>query len=94
MPKYPLTERLLGESMESTTLEALRDFLGPKSEQELLLLATIELYREGKLSLGKAAELAGLSVREFLYELRKRNVPINYTREEAEEDIKLVEGLE
>ncbi len=80
--------------MESTTPNAFRDFLGSEPEKELVLLATIELYREGKLSLGKAAELAGLSVREFLYELRKRNVPINYTREEAEEDIKLVEGLE
>ncbi|GAB6101145.1 UPF0175 family protein [Thermococcus atlanticus] len=79
--------------MESVTPEAFRDFLGPKPERELVLLAAIELYREGKLSLGKAAEFAGLSVREFLYELRKRDVPINYTREEAEEDIRTVEGL-
>ncbi|AEK73673.1 hypothetical protein GQS_08895 [Thermococcus sp. 4557] len=76
------------------TPKAFRDFLGPKPERELVLLAAIELYREGKLSLGKAAEFAGLSVREFLYELRKRDVPINYTMENAEEDVKLVEGLE
>ncbi len=79
--------------MESVTPEAFRDFLGPRPERELVLLAAIELYRERKVSLGKAAEFAGLSVREFLYELRKRDVPINYTREEAEEDIKAIEGL-
>ena len=79
--------------MESTTPEGFRDFLGPRPERELLLLAAIELYREGKLSLGKAAEFASLSVREFLYELRKRDVPINYTRKEAEADIRTIEGL-
>ncbi|CAD5244947.1 UPF0175 family protein [Thermococcus camini] len=61
-----------------------------QSRRELVLLAAIELYREGKLSLEKATEFAGLSVREFLYELRKRDVPINYTLEEAREDIKLI----
>lgn len=80
--------------MESVTFREFREFLGPESERELILLAAIELYREGKVSLGKASQLANLSVREFLYELRKRNVPINYTREEAEEDIRLIEGLE
>ncbi|GAB6135845.1 UPF0175 family protein [Thermococcus prieurii] len=80
--------------MEGVTPATLREFLGPKPERELLLLAAIELYREGRLSLGKAAEFAGLSLREFLYELRKRDVPINYTMEEAEADIETVDGLE
>ncbi len=78
--------------MEGVTSTTLRGFLGPKPERELLLFAVIELYREGRLSLGKAAEFAGLSVREFLYKPRKRDVPISYTREEA--DIETVEGLE
>ncbi len=80
--------------MESVTFREFREFLGPEPERELILLAAIELYREGKVSLGKAAQLAGLSVREFIYELRRRGIPINYTREEAEEDVKLIEGLE
>lgn len=84
----------MGERMEGTTSKTFREFLGPKPEKELLLLAAIELYREKRLSLGKAAEFAGVSVREFLYELRKRDVPINYTTEEAKKDIQLVEGLE
>ncbi len=80
--------------METTTPKAFQDFLGPEPERELIILAAIELYREGKLSLGKAAQLSGLGVREFLYELKRRGIPINYTLEEAEEDIRLIEGLE
>ncbi|MFA4702073.1 UPF0175 family protein [Pyrococcus kukulkanii] len=71
----------------------IKGLLGPKPEKEIMLPAAIELYREGKLSLGKAAEFAGLTVREFLYGLRKRKIPINYTEEEAEKDVKTVEGL-
>ena len=65
----------MDERMEGTTSNTFREFLGPKPEKELLLLAAIELYREKRLSLGKAAEFAGVSIREFLYELRKRDVP-------------------
>jgi len=42
------------------------------------------------------AELAGLSLREFLHELRSRRVPLNYDLEELEKDMKtmmtLIEG--
>jgi len=41
-------------------------------EDEVKLLVALELYREGKVSLGKAAGIAGLRMREFLYELRTR----------------------
>ncbi|WP_056934763.1 UPF0175 family protein [Thermococcus barophilus] len=62
-------------------------------DTEVRLLTAIELYREGKVSLGKAAEIAGLSIREFLYELRKRDIPINYDLEELKKDIETIEGL-
>ena len=62
-------------------------------EEELRLLVALELYREGRVSLGKAAELAGLSLREFLYELRSRRVPLNYDLEELEEDVKTMRTL-
>ena len=64
-----------------------------KLEDELRLLATLELYREGRVSLGKAAEIAGLSLREFLYELRIRRIPLNYDLEELEEDLKVINEL-
>jgi predicted HTH domain antitoxin len=48
----------------------------------------VELYREGNLSLGKAAELAGFKSRwEMLLLLKEKKVPINYSVEELEEDI-------
>ncbi len=62
-------------------------------EDELRLLVALELYREGRVSLGKAAEIAGLSLREFLYELRIRRIPLNYDLEELEEDLKVVNEL-
>ncbi|MCD6189848.1 MAG: UPF0175 family protein [Thermococcus sp.] len=68
--------------------------IGTKNlDSEVRLLTAIELYREDKVSLGKAAEIAGLSTREFLYELRKRDIPINYDLEELKRDIETIEGL-
>jgi len=64
-----------------------------KLESEVRLLVALELYREGRVSLGKAAEIAGLSIREFLYELRSRNIPLNYDLEELKEDLKTIKDL-
>ena len=72
----------------------LAELASPRSvEEELRLLVALELYREGRVSLGKAAELAGLSLREFLYELRSRRVPLNYDLEELEKDMETVRIL-
>jgi len=62
-------------------------------EDEAKLLIALELYREGKVSLGKAAEIAGLSVREFMYELRARRIPLNYDVGELEYDLEIVDEL-
>ena len=63
----------------------------PRSvEEELKLLVALEFYHEGRVSLGEAAELAGLSLREFLYELRSRRVSLNYDLEELEKDMETV----
>jgi predicted HTH domain antitoxin len=54
----------------------------------------IELYREGKLSLGKAAELAGARNKwEMLTLLDKSGVPINYTIEDIEKDLDTLERI-
>ena len=42
--------------------------------KELALLAAVKLFEMGKLSSGRAAELAGLSRAEFLIELRRYRV--------------------
>jgi predicted HTH domain antitoxin len=48
----------------------------------------IELYREGAVSLGKAAEIAGLERIDMMDTLRQMKVPIQYGVEELKEDIK------
>ncbi|HUW66450.1 MAG TPA: UPF0175 family protein [Candidatus Nanoarchaeia archaeon] len=54
----------------------------------------IELYREGKLSLGKAAELAGARNKwEMLTLLDKNGVPLNYNIKDIEEDLDILERI-
>ncbi|NWG72682.1 MAG: UPF0175 family protein [Parvularculaceae bacterium] len=57
----------------------------PAAEGPRRLLA-LELFREGRVSLGRAAELAGLSVEEFMEFAAHRQVPLHYTPEDLEEN--------
>ncbi|KAF5422221.1 MAG: putative antitoxin [Candidatus Methanocomedens sp.] len=54
----------------------------------------IEIYREGKLSLGKAAELAGARNKwEMLTILDSNGVPLNYTIKDIEDDLDTLERI-
>ena len=57
------------------------------------LCLAIELYREGKVSLGKAAEIAGVSKWEMIEILASKNVPIQYDIKDLEKDIKTLEEI-
>ncbi|ADC65075.1 protein of unknown function UPF0175 [Ferroglobus placidus DSM 10642] len=59
-----------------------------ESLREYKIKRALELYRDGKVSLWKAAEIAGITYREALEELRKRNIPFKYDLEDLEADIK------
>lgn len=48
----------------------------------------LKLYQEGKISIGKAAETAGVSLWEILDNILKRKIPLQITREDLEEDLK------
>ena len=51
----------------------------------------IELYRERKISLGKAAELAGVRNKwEMMIILSQHDVPIQYTAQDAKSDLKSI----
>ena len=65
-----------------------RDF--PSVVRETL---SIELYREGLISIGKAAEIAGVSIWEMQEILTKRKVPINYYPEDLEKDIRTLKKV-
>lgn len=54
----------------------------------------VELYRERRLSLGKAAELAGLKSKwEMLMLLCEKGVPLDYTAEDAKKDLRTLEEV-
>ncbi len=54
----------------------------------------VELYREWKLSLGKAKELAGLSNKwEMIRLLSSRGVPLEYSAKDAESDLETLDKL-
>ena len=58
-----------------------------ESLKEYKIRKALELYREGKVSLWKAAEIAGITYREALEELKKRNIPFKYDLEDLEIDV-------
>jgi predicted HTH domain antitoxin len=54
--------------------------------QELLYLSALMLYKRRKLSLGKAAELAGYNKIDFIFKLKTENEAIfDYTDDEIDE---------
>ncbi len=63
-------------------------------EYEARLLLAIELYREARLTLKQAAELAGFCVEDFMRELSRRRVSvINLDEEELREELRVAEEL-
>ena len=58
-------------------------------EQHICLMAALKMFELGKVSSGKAAELAGMSRAEFFEVCGRYRVSIfNYSPEELEEEIK------
>ena len=54
------------------------------SERDVKVAAAIEAFSKGSISVGKAAEIAEISIQEFLVELKKRGIlAYPYTDKEA-----------
>ena len=49
---------------------------------------TLDLYQKGEITLLKAAEIAGISLWEILEIVREKRLPMHYTLEDVEKDIK------
>jgi predicted HTH domain antitoxin len=62
-------------------------------ERDAIVDIAIGLYKREAVSLGRAAEVAGISSVELLAELRRRHIPINYGVEELREDVATFEKL-
>lgn len=53
----------------------------------------LELYREGRISLGRMAALLGLSKVEMLKVMKDSNMPLNYSVSELDEDIETAKKI-
>ena len=53
----------------------------------------LELYREGRISLGRMAALLGVSRTEMLGIMKDSNIPLNYGVSELDEDIETAKRL-
>lgn len=53
----------------------------------------LELYREGKISLGKIADLLEMNLVEMLGIMKDSNIPLNYGVAELEDDIETANRL-
>lgn len=67
---------------------------GEEFKKEMKLIMATDLYKKGKLSLGKAAELSGFSKIGFIDMLNYRGEPIfDYTEDEIESEIQNIRRL-
>ncbi len=62
-------------------------FLGVKEKK---LEEAVKLYAHGKITLWKAARLAGLSLWKMIEVMEERRIPAQYGKKELEEDIKVL----
>jgi predicted HTH domain antitoxin len=70
------------------------DISKDKLEDYIRQTLAVELYREGKLSLGKARELAGLSNKwEMIQLLNSRGGSLDYSAYDAECDLETLEKV-
>ena len=65
-----------------------------KSIREVKIETFLNEYKKGKLSLGKAAELAGVNLWEFIELCRKNQIQLDLTEEEAEIGVRRVEKMD
>lgn len=65
---------------------------GDPSVEAARLLA-VELYREDKVSLGRAAELCQMPINQFMEFAARHNAPLHYGAGELEEDLRTLKRL-
>jgi len=63
------------------------------ASKDASMLLALELYRENKISLGRAAELSQTAVEAFMVFAGRHEVPIHYGAANLEEDRRTLERL-
>jgi predicted HTH domain antitoxin len=62
--------------------------------KELRCELAIQLFQQGRLSFGKARQMAEMNVWDFQQLLGSRGIPVHYDIEEYEADLRTIQGLE
>ncbi len=75
------------ENVQKTVL--MRELL-TRGLQDLKEEHALKLYSQGRVTLWKAAGLAGLSLWEILEKVKEKKIPLIYDIEDAKHDIKIV----
>jgi len=70
----------------STELLELAEMSGALPAQAAAKLIALELFREERVSLGKAAELAGMALKDFITLTAERAIPLHYTAADWQDD--------
>ncbi|NJK91978.1 MAG: UPF0175 family protein [Blastochloris sp.] len=60
---------------------------------EARLSIALGLFQDGKATLGQSARVAGISVTDFMKELGRRHIPMNYGPDDFQDDLKTLEHL-
>jgi len=79
------SDRIAKEKLEDRST-VMRELLNLGLKQYLLQEA-LKQYTEGKISMGKAAELADVSIWKFLDEMKGKKIPIRYDLNDIKEEI-------
>ncbi len=61
-----------------------------KGLADIKLNSALNLYKQGKVTIWKAAELSNLNLWEFIEIIKKEKIPMKYSLEDAKEDVKKV----
>jgi predicted HTH domain antitoxin len=97
--------RASGSLMKSLKMQGRRSFGEPlmsiyintyspaSVSNEVAKLLALELYREGAISLGRAAELCGVSRAAFMQIATEREVSLHYTFGDLEQDCRFIKNL-
>lgn len=94
-----LEEKNIKIKMETITIDLPKELIHVfKIRQKDLSKAVreslaVELYRDGKISLGKAAEIAKMSKWEIFELLAAKKVPLQYYPEDLEQDIETLKKV-
>lgn len=77
----------LAERLKTDRSEALRRFI-ERGLREARIDDALDRLRKGKISIGRAAELAGVTLYEMLDLVRQHHIPSGYTPQDLERDLR------